>query len=248
VVLALVGAFTIVFTALAIVFGAWALVSIRRHRQELAGTGFAIFGIILGAGFTGLTLLAVSHEELFDRVREELNAGQLDYSGPLEIVREEENFAITRPSAKWGVARGASEEAPSDDSLLLGNLGKDAYVQVLVEAVTAGQSLERCKEEVIASLRDSKKYGLIQNKQVPVRTSKFTVRDSRQLETVNGLERLEVLIDLRLAGQPMSYIVRIAKRPFSAQLYVLSAWCHQRRFRQVEADLRLVLDSFRLLR
>ena len=52
VVLALVGAFTVVGTAVAAVLGVVALVSIARHRDRLSGAGYAVLGIVLGTGLT----------------------------------------------------------------------------------------------------------------------------------------------------------------------------------------------------
>src|SRR2546430_889492 len=48
VVLALVGAFTVVGTALAAVLGVVALISIARRRDRLSGAGYAVLGIVLG--------------------------------------------------------------------------------------------------------------------------------------------------------------------------------------------------------
>src|SRR5689334_10210143 len=55
VVLALVGAFTLVGTAVAVALGAAGLVSIARHRDRLSGAGYAVLGIVLGAALTVLT-------------------------------------------------------------------------------------------------------------------------------------------------------------------------------------------------
>src|SRR5262245_13070273 len=48
VILAVAGAFTLIGTLLAVVLGAAALVSIARHRERLAGAGYAVFGIVWG--------------------------------------------------------------------------------------------------------------------------------------------------------------------------------------------------------
>src|SRR5579872_4982561 len=48
-VLALAGAFTVVGTLAAVGLGIAALVSIARHRDRLAGSGLALFGILAGA-------------------------------------------------------------------------------------------------------------------------------------------------------------------------------------------------------
>src|SRR5689334_16012982 len=55
VVLALVGAFTLFGSLAAVLLGVIALISISRHRRQVSGTGFAVFGICLGVLFTGLT-------------------------------------------------------------------------------------------------------------------------------------------------------------------------------------------------
>src|SRR5262245_30616347 len=52
VVLCLLGAFTILGTLAAAVLGVLAIVQINRDREHLTGTGFALFGIIGGLGFT----------------------------------------------------------------------------------------------------------------------------------------------------------------------------------------------------
>src|SRR5262245_8798641 len=98
-VLALIGAFTVVGTAAAVVLGVAALVSIARHRPRLTGVGFAAFGIGAGAVFTALTLFALGRGELFgfgDALRERTMADQVDLTGPLEVRGR--GFALTRPS------------------------------------------------------------------------------------------------------------------------------------------------------
>src|SRR5215467_1244077 len=65
VVLALVGAFTVFGSLLAVLLGVIALVSIARNRRQIAGAGFAIFGICLGVAFTGLTLFALNTADVF---------------------------------------------------------------------------------------------------------------------------------------------------------------------------------------
>src|SRR6516164_3561812 len=51
-VLALVGAFTIVLTAVAVMLGSVALVDIARNRGRSAGFGYALFGVLCGLVFT----------------------------------------------------------------------------------------------------------------------------------------------------------------------------------------------------
>jgi hypothetical protein len=249
VVLALVGMFTIVFTAIAVLLGFIALVSVSRNRARVTGVGYAVFGIIVGLTFTGLTMFAVSREEIFDKFREQVHAGEADYSGPMEIIRAAEGFAITRPTARWGVARESFEdEDGGNKGLILANVGKDAYVQVLSETVEPHKSLEKCMDDFVASLRTSPKSFVINRKQIPARTTAVKVHESRRLPAVNGMEIVEVRIDLRLAGHPLSYLARVCKRDGSSHSYVIDAWVLNRRFAQVEPEMRKALDSFRILK
>ena len=133
VVAALVGMFTIVFTAAAVILGLIGLVSISRNRDRVTGAGYAVFGIVLGLVFTAMTLFAVTREEIFEHVREKIRAGEADYSGPMEIVRERDGYAITRPTPRWGISRDSADDA-ANNGLILVDIGKDAYVQVITEA------------------------------------------------------------------------------------------------------------------
>src|SRR5205807_86574 len=104
--LALIGAFTVVGTLAAVVLGVLALLQIAGKPDRLAGKGYALAGILLGVLLTAGTLFAVTSLELFGltaMMSDAYWAGKLDFGGPMEIVREREGYAIKRPSDKWGV-------------------------------------------------------------------------------------------------------------------------------------------------
>src|SRR5262249_29889915 len=61
----LVLAFTGIGTVLAVIFGIIALVSISRNRDQVVGTGYAVFSIAWGVVFTGLFLFAAVKGEVF---------------------------------------------------------------------------------------------------------------------------------------------------------------------------------------
>jgi len=131
VVLALVGAFTVIGTAVAAAFGVVALVSIARHRDRVSGAGYAVLGIVLGSGLTALTGFAFSRGEVFDRIREQVAAKQVETDGPMEIVRRQDGYSITRPSRAWGVAVPEfARELNFGDNLLLINRAKNAFMAV----------------------------------------------------------------------------------------------------------------------
>ena len=73
------------------------------------------------------------------------------------------------------------------------------------------------------------------------------VHESRHLPPVKGMEILEVRVDLRMAGQPLSYLVWACRKNGAARAFVVSAWAPSRRLAQLEPELRRGLDSFRIL-
>jgi hypothetical protein len=64
IILALVGAFTIVGTLAAIALGGVALATIVRNPDRVTGKGYAVFGIVLGILFTGVSLFAYASGNL----------------------------------------------------------------------------------------------------------------------------------------------------------------------------------------
>jgi hypothetical protein len=251
VVLALVGAFTVLFTLLAVLCGVLALVSIGRHRDRVVGVGFAAFGIVAGLCFTGLSLFAYSTGELFgvgEQVREGLWGDEINRGGPLEVVREPERFAITRPSARWGVARPEMVDRLNlDGELVLANLRLDAYVSVMVQPLPRGQSLDQCREEVLRPFRDAGNAGPAGRRNFAPRLSGFKLRDNRRLPSADGADRAEVVFEVRVAGQLLDYVAHVVRPQRGDSYYVIHGWAQRRRFAQAEPDLRKALASFRLL-
>jgi hypothetical protein len=130
-VLALVGAFTLVGTLAAIACGLIAVATILRDRERLAGLGFALAGIALGFLFTGLTAFALFGPETFaigDWRRERIMAETVDLSGPMEVGAK--GWTITRPDGKWGVARGGQVGDSVADLFLSKGSPDVALVQV----------------------------------------------------------------------------------------------------------------------
>ena len=119
--LALVGAFTIVGTILAAILGLAGIIHITRNRDRVAGIGLATFGLVAGVILTGLTIFALSKEELYG-LGSLTHLGQLsdevDTTGPLDVPDINKRFTLTRPSARWGKARGNDVDDPIVAQLL----------------------------------------------------------------------------------------------------------------------------------
>ena len=242
---ALVGMFTVVFTVLAVILGIAALVSISRHRNTITGKGFAICGIAIGTVFTGLTVFALSRDEVFDQFRATMHTDKIDFTGPLEIVRPEAGFAITRPSSKWGIA-GAT--ADPDDDLTLANPSKDAFIEISSRDFNPADSLEKFRDELSARLREPRDVKIFNQSRPAVRVTGFTIRESKHLPAENGIEVMEFLVDLKMAGNPLGYIIRVCRRERAERVFTICCWTAQRRMPVVEPDIRRALESFRLLK
>jgi hypothetical protein len=253
-VLALVGAFTVVGTLLAIVLGLIALVDIKRHRDRVAGRSYAIAGIALGTVLTGLSLFAYLSFELFGLdglIREPKWAGKLDYSGPLEIIRSKEGFAITRPSEKWGLYNDPDFRFANwvqlDLNLLLVNVAEDGYLVCWPVVVDNHLSLERCREKALEYFREGDLTKGPSKSTVNLRSTHLEVRRTKPLPTVNDTEAIEMLVDKSVGGQRRTYLVRVLKKQGDDQMYLVAGGTSSRRFDRLEAQLRKGLDSFRLL-
>ncbi len=246
IVLALVGAFTVVGTAVAAVLGACALVSIARHRDRLGGAAYAVLGIVLGAGLTVLTGFAFSRGEVFDRFREQMAARDIDRDGPMEVVRADEGYAITRPSRSWGVATPeAAREAEVGDDLLLINPARLAFLRVSREHV-GRESLDQFREEYLDRYRKDRPAGPRDFGDLDHFTD-FQLREMNRLPARDGAEVSEVRFDVQHKGQNLSYVVRFVKPRGGTTVYVVALWAHRRRLPQIETEVRQALDSFRLL-
>jgi Domain of unknown function (DUF4190) len=246
VVVALVGAFTVVGTALAAVLGVVALASIARHRERLSGAGYAVLGIVLGSSLTAVNLFAFSRGELFDRLREQASAGQVDKRGPMEIVRPRDGYAITRPSRAWGVATPEyAREMDAGDELLLANLAKDAYLQVMYR--DAGrQTLDQYRDEFLDGYRQDQPGGR-KNLQDLMRFTDFHLREVKRLPPLNGAEVAEALFDVKHSGQNLTFRVRFVKPKAGTDVYAIVVWTHRRRLEEIAPEVQEMLDSFRLV-
>ena len=248
VILALVGAFTVIFTLLAVLLGICALLSVGRNRDRVAGSGYATFGIVAGTALTILSLFLYSNIELlpFDGYLEgSFYSGMVDYSGEREITRKDEGFAITRPSAKWGIAKKAMQDQLGVTcDLMLANPHGRAYVQINMEPVF-GRQLDAYVDELIRSYRN-------ENREVRVGILRptmggFKLRERRPVKAIANTQVVELVFDLHLGGEELTYLDHIVLAANHDEFYMVQGWTARRRFARMEDELRRALDSFRVL-
>src|SRR5262249_45582302 len=162
-ILALVGAFTLVGTLAAILCGLIAVVTILRNRERLAGLGYAVAGILLGFVFTALTAFALFGPELFAAgawMRERNMAAVVDHSGPLEVGAK--GWTITRPNEQWGVARGGQVNDPIADifltkappELVLVQVRRHGFVDVRQDSTDKNMSTKEYESQLLGEYRE----------------------------------------------------------------------------------------------
>jgi hypothetical protein len=254
-VLALVGAFTILGTLLAAVLGGLALLRLKREPGRMTGRGFAIAGVTLGLVLTGLSLFAFSSVELFGLdtlLHEPQWAGRLDYDGPLEVVQSSDGFRITRPSKDWGVLKvqhgadlGFGEPPPQ--GVLLVNPRRSAYVAVVPVEVPDTWTLEECRDkakEEFARLDLASSEGPTHRSRWP---SQVDVISSKTLADQDETETAELVVVKRARFQDTKYILHVVHKKQDTMMYLVAGGARTTRFAQVEPELREALKSFNLM-
>jgi hypothetical protein len=257
VVFALVGAFTVVGSLLAVFLGILGLRHAARQRQRVTGAGFAVCGICLGILFTTLTVFALSTSDLFgleNLMREKFMAEQVDTSGPLEVVQGAKGFAITRPSEKWGQVAGNRSDDPAVSllqtnlDLLLLQVAHHAFLDVRTLPPGNIRSLDQCQDEILAEFeirpRPANPFGEEDDDWPAALHARLLT--SRQLETKDGVEGREMEVDVRSAGQSWHFTIRLYRRG-NGRIYVVRAYTHKRRYARNKSELETGLDSFRIL-
>jgi len=258
VLLALLGAFTVVGTVAAVVLGFIALVSISRKRDRVTGAGFAVLGICLGILFTGLTVVALNAGDLFGLeswARQQSLAQKIDTSGPLEIVQASKGFAVTRPSEKWGRVPNhdggdpAVSEFQEQLDLLLIQLARHAFIDVRALPGVPPQTLDQCEKEVLTDFEvQHRPRNPFDNDEDDFHHAAAMRRlGERRLEAKDGMEGREMEVEVRCAGKPWHFLIRLYRRG-NGQVYIVRAYGPKRRFDEIRGELETALDSFRILR
>ena len=270
-VLALVGAFTLVGTLAAVVCGLIGVATILRDRERLAGLGYAFAGIALGFLFTALTAFALFGPETFavpGWMREKSMAEALDYTGPLEVAGK--GWTITRPGETWGVAHGGPVNDPVADIFLnkaqpdvvLVQVRRHGFVDVRQESSDPKQSMEQYQAQLKAEYEADQDalFGGPTNPNAKgkdegiMRVTNGVVRKTRTLPAAApGYDGREMEMDVQAGGQRWTLVLRFYRNNSrndkdAGRVYVLRAYSPARWAKENRAEFDKALDSFRLVK
>jgi hypothetical protein len=254
-VLALVGAFTVVAPLVAALLGGIALAAIKGQRDRLAGKGFAVAGVVCGLVFAGLGLFAYSSVELFgldSLLRQPQWAGKLDFDGPLEVVRPSDGFAITRPSREWGVFQANRQEhelflgALVHQPLLLVKARESAYIACLPLPAQDGWTLEDCRRKAMDELGRVDLASGDARRRLPF-PAHVEVKSTRTLPDRGETESVEMEVVKQARRQEKKFLVRVVRKKQDDLMYVVVGGARTGSYQRVEAEVRQALDSFRVI-
>jgi len=260
VVLALLGAFTGIGSAVAAVLGGMALARISRQRERLAGAGLALFGLLAGIAFTVLFVFAVFSPEVLGvagAMRKRMLAGQVDTTGKLETIDQAKGFTISRPSKEWGIAPTKDIEDPllrpllhKDADLLLVQVSLYVFVDVRSHVINNARSLDQAQQNVLEEFRpEQADLRLPRGARDPddfLHPTNYVVKNSRELPVADGIQGREVQVEVTCGGRPWHFLIHLYLS--KGRVYIVRAFAQgSRRFRDARPEFDKILDSFEIL-
>ncbi len=264
VVVALIGAFTLVGGVVAFVLGLIALVQIHRRRDRLNGAALAMAGLTAGLAFPALTAALLIRPDLVPIdawVRARTLAGQVDAGGPLEVATRDGGLVVKRPSERWGRVHADRSDDPAvgdlqqKRELLLADVAQHAFLDVgrRGELTTLGdydqfldEDLNPPRPPLLGEDAGDALPGMDH------RPRKIEVVEGMPLPPVGDWEARAWTHDVQRGGQTWRFLVRAYKKKAKADprnaepAYVVRGYAPVRRFPAVEKELKAALRSVSL--
>jgi len=250
VILALVGAFTVIGTIVAVILGVLALRQIARRPQQLTGRRFALAGVGAGAILTAVSLFAYIKTDFFglDRLlRGPMWAGKLDYSESMEVASG--SIMLKRPNPHWGHYRPRETQdnfgqLTRSEFVILVNLKDDAHA--IGFSFPKGQlpdNFEEYRNAAIPKLLKSELVRLLIPKRRADSLPEHSDRDRKEIPGENGRREEALLLDVRLGKHERTFLMRFF--PSGDEIYVVAAGTRKNRYRAQETQLQQIVDSFK---
>jgi hypothetical protein len=241
--LALVGAFTVVGSLAAVVLGA---VAYRRIPKQpgVTGQSYAKAGVIVGGVCTVLALVAYNLGDLAgldSLLRRYTWAGKLSFPSELAVVKATtlRSYVLRRPSARWGVVELPPSAGPADRVMLV-DVKNDAHILWLFfDAMHPEEDAFNQRAKALDLFRRSALVQMIGK--LPPEPEEpeggFKERDVQE----NDKEQT-FLFDIPLGGVRRTFLFRLI--PDVGHLNIVIGGARTQRFAGLKDDLKAALDSF----
>src|SRR5262249_31541293 len=150
-------------------------------------------------------------------------ADRIDTSGPLEVLRQAHGFSITRPSEKWAVVPDNKLDHIILDGLIRSPdllLVEPRPYRLLDAPGEHGHNvfgLDNFQDRVLADSqpapRTPRGFQADDRPEPLARVTSVAVRESRSLPSLDGMQRKELIVDVRCSGQPWTFLIRLHRTP-----------------------------------
>jgi hypothetical protein len=239
--LAVIGAFTVVGTLAAMALGA---IAYRRIPKQPGVTGqdYAKAGIILGGVFTVLAVLAYSTSNLLGVdgfLRQYVWSGKLKFPPELLVAKPDPSlrvYSLQRPSQRWGVLDPLPVTGKNSDRAMFVNLRDDAHVLWLHDTVHPEDDAFSLRARAVQVFSTSDLVQMIGRLTAEPETLKE--RDVHE----DGRAQ-EFLLDAVLGGIERTFLFQL--KPEGDRLNVLVGGARKQRFERLQPVLRQTLESFK---
>lgn len=236
--LALIGAFTVVGTLAAIACGAAAYRRVTRRGSTVGGARLAQAGMILGAVFTVISVGVYASRSLvgLDGVlRQYVWASKLEFLEQATLSKRpgafDESFLLDRPSRAWGVLKPQPSQK-EQDLLMLVNPREDAHILWLWDNVDGDDDAASMRARAVTVFRASDFVKLLG------RVPDLESESYKQRDINDGQGTYEFYLDITLGGIPRTFLFRLQRLPGRPYVNVLVAGARAHRFEQLLPMLR----------
>jgi hypothetical protein len=240
-ILALVGAFTLVGSLAAVVVGYLALRRIAQAHQRIGGARLARAGMIVGAVGTFLTLAAFVSNELVgvdSMLREWRYGAQMDYATDssgyfTSPLGQDERLGIQRPSRSWGKLQARGQ---SGDTLTLLNLREDA--QIVCLPFNGPEDEQSARDKAGERLRQSDLFKVL-NKTGEVKPVSPDAAEPKPIEDRPN----DMTLELQFNRYDRKFLLRVVK--VNGNFYLLAGGTRSGRFARLSEEITRAFDSFK---
>jgi hypothetical protein len=244
--LALVGAFTVVGSLAAVVLGA---IAYRRIPKQpgVAGQPYAKAGMIVGGVFTVLALIAYNLSDLAgldSLLRRYVWAGKLSFPAELAVVKATSlrSYTLRRPSSRWGVVELPPSAGPADRVMLV-DVKNDAHILWLFyDAMHPEEDAFNQRAKALDLFRRSALVQMIGKLPPEPEEPEAPEQGFKERDVQENDKEQTFFFDIPLGGVQRTFLFRLV--PDVGHLNIVVGGARTQRFEALKDDLKAALDSF----